>query len=273
MFAGISLFGALTAVALVAWPVLRGQTVCACDDGRPFTAQMVERIVSQDPDGIQLTDDFGGTRKRDSWGRTYGESHTVRIEGPRMQTKVTGDGRHFGHETKPQIHSTIWISDCHSGTDITLFPDLKIARIMKTKASYWKRKDGASLFEFLTSGPRPPNVIFADLGFKDVEAVLTHGYKETILGTEDDGEWKGRARNVTEAWVSDDLAVVILQILTNVERKVETRITLTDIKRQEPDSLLFEIPAGYKIDSPPEETYHSNSKSEPESYQRPLPNG
>jgi hypothetical protein len=52
--------------------------------------------------------------------------------------------------------------------------------------------------------------------------------------------------------VSDDLAEVILQILTNLERKVETRITLTDIRCEEPDSLLFEIPAGYKIDSPVE---------------------
>jgi hypothetical protein len=201
MFAAISLFGAVTAVALVAWPVLRGQTVYACDEGRPFTAQMVEHIVSQDPDGIQLRDDFGGTRARDSRGRTYGEWHTVRIETPRMQTKSPRDGGlHFGFETKPQIHSMVSISDCHSGKDFTVFPDLKIARIMKTKPSYWKRKDGASLFEFLTSGPRPPNVIFEDLGFKEVEGVLTRGYKETILGTEDDGEWNGKAKNIAEFW-------------------------------------------------------------------------
>jgi hypothetical protein len=95
-------------------------------------------------------------------------------------------------------------------------------------------------------------VVFEDLGLKDVEGVLTHGYRSTILGTQDDGEWNGRVRYIDETWISDDLSEIILQILTNLDGKTETRLTLADIEREEPDASLFEIPAGYKIDPAPE---------------------
>jgi hypothetical protein len=54
-----------------------------------------------------------------------------------------------------------------------------------------------SLFDFLTSGPRPPNVIFEDLGFKEIEGLLTRGYRETVLGTQDDGDFWLELRSVT----------------------------------------------------------------------------
>lgn len=83
---------------------------------------------------------------------------------------------------------------------------------------------------------------------KDIEGVLTHGYRITILGTQDDGEWNGRVRNITESWISDDLEEIILQNITNVKAKAQTTISITDIKREEPDQSRFEIPSGYKID-------------------------
>jgi hypothetical protein len=215
-------------------------------EGRAFTARKAEHIVSQEADGSKLTQYLGGLTARDSGGRIYSDLHTIRIEPPPKKTQDTGEtASHFGRQTRPRVDSTAWITDCHSGRHITVFPDLKIARISKnTDASSWKRKSGASLFEFLTSGPRPPNVIFEDLGFKEVEGVLTHGYRSTILGTQEDDEWNGKVRYVDETWISDDLSEIVLQILTNVRGKTETRITLSDIKREEPDASLFEIPVG-----------------------------
>lgn len=64
---------------------------------------------------------------------------------------------------------------------------------------------------------------------------------------------------VTETWISDDLSEIVLQVLTNVRAKIETRITLTDIKREEPVASLFEIPAGYKVDPLPEGIHSSES--------------
>jgi len=154
----------------------------------------------------------------------------------------------------PRIHSMASVSDCHTGENITIFPDLKTARIgHNVGATSWKRKDGASLFDFLTSGPRPSNVIFEDLGFKEIEGLLTHGYRETVLGTQDDGDANGAVKNTTEWWVSDDIAEVVVQIITNARTKVKNESRLANIRRSEPDSALFEIPKGYKIEHLPNE--------------------
>ncbi|HXN98110.1 MAG TPA: hypothetical protein VN881_03500 [Candidatus Acidoferrales bacterium] len=201
---------------------------------------------------------------RDSDGRIYSELDAIRIEPSQKQAQEASESAvHYGHPAGPRIDSTIWISNCHSGKDITIYPDLKIARTSRdNSAPSRKRKDGASLFEFLTSGPRPSNTIFEDLGSKDVEGVPTHGYTITILGTQDDGEWNGRVRYVTESWISDDLEEIILQTITNVRGKVQTTISLTDIKREEPDPSLFEIPPGYKIDPLTAERHPSDAKPE-----------
>ena len=260
-FTGACLCCVVAATGFVASPVARGQSVYACDEGRPFTALKVEHIVGQAPDGTEFKQDFVGQMARDSGGRVYSEQERIRVEPSEKQAQDAGESAlHYGHPPGAMINSTIWISDCHSGKDITVYPDLKTARISKNSSgSSRNRKNGASLFEFLAGGPRPPSVIFEDLGLKEVEGVLTHGYKNKILGTQDDGEWNGRVKYVAESWISDDLSEIVLQILTNVRAKIETRITLTDIKREEPVASLFEIPAGYKVDPLPEGTHSSES--------------
>jgi len=158
------------------------------------------------------------------------------------------------------------ISDCHTGKNIRIFPDLRTARIgYNVGASSWKRKDGASLFDFLTSGPRPANVILEDLGFKEIEGLLTHGYRETILGTEDGGDVNGAVLNITEWWVSDDLAEVVLQIITNPKAKTKSESGLINIRRGEPDPALFEIPEGYKIDATPDDKHPAEEMPETKS--------
>jgi hypothetical protein len=206
--------------------------------------------VGHAPDGTEFDRDFGGQIARDSGGRIFSELDAIRAERSQRQAQDAGESAiHYGHPPEPRNDSTIWISDCQSGKVVTLYPDLKIARTSKDNIGpSRKRKNGASLFEFLSSGPRPPNAIFEDLGLKDIEGVLTHGYRITILGTQDDGEWNGRVRNITESWISDDLEEIILQNITNVKAKAQTTISITDIKREEPDQSRFEIPSGYKID-------------------------
>jgi len=244
----------IAAITLVGAPILRGQSAYTCDEGKPFTAQMIEHIVARGPDGTESRVEFGGLRARDREGRVYAELRTIRSAGPKKQTEPLGDsGIHFGHSNRSEFNS-VSISDCHSGEDITAFPDLQVARVTKnSNASSWKRKDGASLFEFLTSGPRSPNVIFEDLGFREIEGLQTHGYRTTVLGTGDDGDASGVVKNITEWWISDDLAEIILQVMTNLKGKSETTIMLTGIKREEPPASLFEIPSGYKIDVHPDD--------------------
>jgi hypothetical protein len=233
-------------------PVVRGQSASVCDDGRPFTATKTENIISHAPDGTEFKLDLRGRMVRDSSGRTYSELRTVPEQPSRTQSEEPGNAGYSGHRSGPRVDSDISISDCHSGKIIAVFPELKSARISTNSSSWhWSRKSGVSYFEFLANGPRPANVLFEDLGLKEVEGVLTHGYRETVLGTEDDGEWNGKAKSVMESWISDDLAEIILQILTNLKAKSETRIVLSDITHAEPDASLFEIPPDNKISQAP----------------------
>jgi|SRR5580700_264755 hypothetical protein len=72
-----------------------------------------------------------------------------------------------------------------------------------------------------------------------------------------------KATHVTEAWVSDDLAMTMLEINRDLRTRYETRIRRSHVNRQEPDGSLFEIPAGYKINPPSEENPPSKANSKP----------
>lgn len=51
--------------------------------------------------------------------------------------------------------------------------------------------------------------------------------------------------------MSDDLAATVLYVQSDFRKQTESRSTLTNIKRVEPDSSLFEIPPGYTINFKP----------------------
>jgi hypothetical protein len=257
LFKGLSLFGVVASMTLVSPPNARGQSAHTCDEGRPFTAQTVLQVANWGSDGIEYKQEFDGVTARDSWGRVYSESHKVPVETPKTHAEPTvGSGIDFGHGSVPVIGSIVRILDCRNRTLITVSPDLKTARTTKNSNGWpWLQKTSASLFEVLTSAPRPPDVVFEDLGFKEVEGITTHGYSETYLGAEDDGERNGKAKSVTETWVSDDLAEVMLyvQMDTGPNSKREIRIMLANVRQEEPDASLFEIPAEYKTESSPEQ--------------------
>jgi hypothetical protein len=238
----------VAAILLVSAPSVHGQFVNTCEEGTPFTAQMARQIVSS-ADGVERKQVLAGFMARDSGGRLYTESRVIAIEAGKTQREPKDDsGIKSGERNAPGTARIVSISDCQNGEEIAIFPDLNIARITKVAIGLtWKRKTGDSFFELLTRGPHPSNVIVEDLGFKEVEGVSTHGYKQTILGTENDGEWNGKALFVNESWVSDDFAEIIARVETFLKQKVETRFTLSDVKPEEPDGSLFRIPAGYKV--------------------------
>jgi hypothetical protein len=139
------------------------------------------------------------------------------------------------------------ILDCGGGKAISIYPDLGIARTIEGPP---RDPDHTSFFETLAYNQRPSNAVFDDLGYKEIEGFPTHGFRVTVLGTQRDGDWNGKATQVTEAWVSDDLAMTMLEIHTNLKTKYESRDRRSHVSRQEPDPSLFEIPPGYKINPP-----------------------
>ncbi len=105
----------------------------------------------------------------------------------------------------------------------------------------------------LLSGKPRPDISVEDLGYREIEGISARGVRLTNLGTESDGEWSGKPVRITETWASDDLAATILEIRTNPRKQMEDIVTLTNIRREEPDHSLFEIPPGYKVNPAPDE--------------------
>jgi hypothetical protein len=246
-----SLLGAIV-TALGTSPTAYAQVSTGCNGWRridprpanPFTARSLSQHVRRDADGTEHTVfELPGSLARDSNGRTYSEWHVGSPSVPKETQPTTGKGR-------DRIYSMIAILDCGGGKAITIFPDLKIARVQEGPL---REPDHTSFFEMLAYVQRPSNAVFEDLGYKEMEGFSTHGFRVTVLGTQKDGDWNGRPTNVTEAWVSDELAMTMLEIRTNLRTKYETRDSCNRVNRQEPDESVFEIPVGYKINPPPEE--------------------
>jgi len=95
-------------------------------------------------------------------------------------------------------------------------------------------------------------VVAEDLGSKIIDGVEARGIKITQFGAGDD-EWKGKPIRISERWVSDDLAAVLAEKTIDLKKGSEATSTLVDIKREEPDAALFQIPAGFKINPSPAE--------------------
>ncbi len=250
------------AATLAGSATARGQIFTSCREiqrvagktGNPITARIFERVVTQSADGNEYVREFSGTEARDAIGRVYsgmrfgpsGQSNSEQTsQGTRTETGS------FGFKPKARINSEVFISDCPNGREVNLFPDLKIAQIMKGRDAFTSQQTRPLItyFESLTAR-FPSNDVFEDLGLKEIEGIQTHGYRTTVLAIENDGEWNGKPTSITECWVSDELAVTVLEIRTNLKGKSESKVTRSNIKREEPDSSLFEIPTDYAVKPP-----------------------
>jgi hypothetical protein len=243
--------------------VARGQSVRACDEDKPFTAQMVEHVEYERPAGTELKQDHdsqGNLWARDSNGRYYRGLIVNKIYVPASsQANATDDSKHWTRKG-PALHSMIGIWDCQKGQETEVFPDLKLVRIVPNgELPSWKRQPGLSLYEFLTRGD-VPNRKIEDLGFKEIASVVTHGYRETVTGTENQGAWYGKPTFVMESWVSEDIAEIVLQKIVDPKSRTTTTIALTDIKREEPPKSLFEIPSDYTVELPTDQKTTSEQK-------------
>jgi hypothetical protein len=208
----------------------------------PITAQFASSKMWRAQDGTETIEEKQGAIARDSLGRTYGEAHITRS---RSQDP--------GVALSP-IQRTITLSDTDKRA-ITVFPLLKTARINTDPTAACKPRSfegHASLFERMTSAPWfPSNAVLEDLGFKTIDGVVAHGFRQVCLGEKGDGDWAGRPVHIVEIWVSDELAVNVLEVDIQARHNREFRNAFTNFKRAEPEASLFEIPHDYKIEKEP----------------------
>ena len=223
----------------------------------PFTAKHTTRSTAVLADGTKQLTEFVEFVARDSDGRIRFEKHGVfRPAGDEKKIVLhTRDGGEI--DTTPEaLGISIHIFDCRGGITIQIQPGMQIARVTKgAPAAEPKgppRPYSIRVTNLLSGKPRP-DISVEDLGHREIEGISARGVRLTDLGTESDGEWNGKPVRITETWASDDLAATILEIRSDPRKQMEDVTTLTNIKREEPDHSLFEIPPGYKVNPTPDE--------------------
>ncbi len=223
----------------------------------PFTAKRTTKATTILADGTRQLTERVEFLARDSDGRVRIETPGIRQPAGNEEIVIlhTRDGGKI-ETTRETMGSSILIFDCPDSMTIQIQPGMQIAQVTKgVPAAEPKgppRPYSIRVTNLLSGKPRP-DISVEDLGYREIEGISARGVRLTNLGTESDGEWNGKPARITETWASDDLAATILEIRTNPRNQMEAITTLTNIKREEPDHSLFEIPPGYKINPTPDE--------------------
>jgi hypothetical protein len=217
--------------------------------GNPFSADRVYRSWSLRADGTeQTTFEYTEKTDRDGRGRIRFEKQVVGASGNHGEVTLTAREGQSSTVNKSELAKVILIFDCTSGTAISVQPGLHYARtIDQPRPGPTPRTDRpfSGMFFTLLGRNLPANLKFEDLGYRDIDGIQARGAKTTTLGSDEDGSLKGLPIREDEVWSSDDLAAMLLRITKDFKKMQGSRTVLTNIKRQEPDGTLFDVPAEY----------------------------
>jgi hypothetical protein len=192
----------------------------------PFLAERVTTSTTLAADGTKHVTTYLEFVARDSSGR-------VRIE--RVLQPLSPDPT---EAEVAAVQRQIIICDAAAGTHTQIDTRNRTVKIIENSdpapANLARHSWSAPFFPTPIT-KLPPNIQFEDLGWKTLEGVEAHGGRFTT------------PVRVDERWSSDDLAADILQVHSDPGKASETRIALTRVRRTEPESSLFAIPAGYSV--------------------------
>lgn len=228
---------------------------------QPYQAQAVTEMKQTLAEGSHIAQTTTATVARDSDGRT------VRIQ--QLSTMGPWKSASDSSQTNPTL-TTIFDPLANTHTDYT--SDNKVAHVLSMPTPPpGAPANGAGGFAMFAPGPgggmgpvtfsvqghagspQPadsPDVKTESLGAKTIEGIPVTGTKTSstipagAIGNDKD------LVITRETWYSSDLNLV-LQSTQSDPRFGETTYSLTHIQRSEPDSALFQVPAGYKVEKVP----------------------
>jgi len=202
--------------------------------GAPYSAVETTTETQVLPDGNTIQHTRTSNIFRDSQGR-------VRVETTEHRPGPGGQNTTFTHIT---------VTDPVSRAIREIDPEHKTVHEMVMRGPAAGQGRGQRPQFNRQARPANPNMKDEDLGTQVVngESAAGHRVTHTIpAGTE------GNARemqSVRETWMSSDLKVPVM-IKTSDPRRGTVVTQLTNINRAEPDSTLFQTPAGYTVHSGP----------------------
>jgi hypothetical protein len=222
------------------------------EQNKPFMAQRTVTSVGYSSDRTNKTIQWTEHVARDSFGRIrFGQSEA--FNPPDAIDRVLMSNHEIEKNVIPDYGSgpLVVIFDCFNGKSTVLEPGPQVAHVIQTCNTLPPFQQSSQPYArpvtMILSAKVPPNILIEDLGYKEVEGIMARGIRRTVLGTDKDGEWKGRAITVWESWMSDDLAITVLYVHSDLRKQTESRSSLTNIRRVEPESALFQIPPNYNV--------------------------
>jgi hypothetical protein len=201
----------------------------------PYSATVTTESTQVLGDGNRIVNKQTDFVARDSQGRTRRELTMERM-GP----------------LKVSAHKAIFIHDPVAQTVVMLNPDKQVAHLMNhggmgAKQTMKMHEKMHAADEAQQGDPEQAQVTRESLGTQQIEGVTAEGTRVTrtipagAIGNE-------RPIQITvESWTSPDLHVLVLQ-KRNDPRFGETVYRLTNIKRDEPDPTLFQVPNNFKME-------------------------
>jgi hypothetical protein len=230
--------------------------------GQPYQAQAVTEMKQTLADGSHIVQTTTATVARDSEGRT------VRIQ----KLSAIGPWKSSSSSSQGNEATLTSVFDPIAKTHIDYTSDTKVAHVMPMPPPLPSPPSGAATamasgFAVSTAPAAPGmNVMYSvqgrtdspdasnntkseSLGTKSIDGIQATGTRST--DTIPAGSI-GNDKDITvtrETWYSPDLKVVI-QSTQDDPRFGESTYSLTTIQRNEPDEMLFQVPAGYKIEKP-----------------------
>jgi hypothetical protein len=226
---------------------------------KPFIAERTSKVLKSSQGEVQILQEAKQFVARDSAGRIREESHVLSSKDANSPGKLALGGIPTSHSDLNTSTSlvddpgqlTVSILDCFGGQQIQLTPETEYAIVQascveppivpQNSHSY---SDRASQ---LIQATFQPGTTVEDLGYKRIDDIQSRGIRITIRGADKGGEWAGKPVSVSEIWLSDELGATLLWDYSDPKKGIESRASLTGIKRQEPDSSLFVVPSGYRI--------------------------
>jgi hypothetical protein len=186
----------------------------------PFTATTMMDNIHTLADGTRVTTKTMTTIARDSAGRTHNENRYS------LSPADNGEGR----------IRDITIFDPNTRSKTTVVPATRSATVLVQPAP--------KLHPAVRAARQEPQR--EDLGSSEIAGISVHGFRQTH--TIPEGR-EGNDRPITitdEYWYSDELHMNITVKHTDPRHGTQF-VTLTQLKRQEPDPKMFEVPPGYTM--------------------------
>jgi len=232
---------------------------------KPFMAERIVTSVTTAGPEVQLAK-HAELVARDSAGRIRRE-HDLTSSAFKSPAKMAIGGipssqRDLNIDDQGELMSGLRVDilDCFNGKKTELTPSSHVAIVQQACSDLPAFQPGDHPYSYkftrFLGTTNPFDGAVEDLGYKELqpgpdplETFRVRGVRITWLGKTRDGDWNGKPIIVWELWMSDELGVTMLWTTSDLRKQVETRYTLQNIRKQEPDASLFSVPSGYKVSS------------------------